>query len=437
MQRRAIPLTNDRRPGYRRRARRVPPGTWSRERVLAALHEWTAANGSPPRAGDWSILAATTRGVDPAARWLAESPSWPCPTTVRRYFGSWSAALEAAGLRSHRLAPWELSLADRVESARRLAAAGRATGEIARQLDISASTVRKYLQARSCPGCSGPLVTPHARLCHPCATRSRSPNATRERAAAARRAWRDDRAAIIAALKALATQHGRRPTSSDLHPKRPNLPSYGKTVAVFGSFAAALEAAGFQPRGRRWSPEHVVAALKQWSREHGQPPTCSDWRYTTPEHPGSRAVADLFGSWQTALIAAGLRRHWEPAAIQTALQRWAKENGRPPTSRDWQSPDPTGHRPTTEYVRHACGSWAAAVSSAGLAPARRGWTKEQALTALRTWTLAHGRPPHRNDWRHAALEHPQAATVVQLFGSWKQALVAAALAPNNRARCAA
>jgi hypothetical protein len=437
MQPRTISVTNDHPRGYRRRARRVPPGTWTRERVLAALQEWTAANGRPPRAEDWSTLAETKQRAEPACRWLPESPSWPCPTTVRRYFGSWSAALEAAGLRSHRLAPWELNLAERVESARRLASAGRATSEIARQLDISASTVRKYLQARSCPGCSGPLVTPNARLCHPCATRSRPPDATLERAVAARRAWSDDRAAIVAALKTLAAENGRRPTISDLQPKRPNLPSYSKTVAVFGSFSAAVEAAGFQPRGRDWSSEQVIDALKHWSREHGRPPTCSDWRHTSHDHPGSRAVADLFGSWQTALIAAGLRRPWEPAAIQKALRRWAKEHGRPPTSRDWQSPDTTDRRPTTEHVRHACGSWAAALSSAGLAPARRRWTKEQALTALRAWTLAYGRTPHRNDWRYAALEHPQAATVVQLFGSWEQALVAAALVPSGRTRVAA
>ena len=217
--------------GYRRRAR------WSKEQVLKALQEWADENGRAPRAEDWSELSQRTGAV---GRWEPESPRWPCPTTVRRYFGSWSAALEQAGLRRSRLGPWELSLPERVEAARALPAERVRTSEIARQLGVSAATIRKYLQARRCRGCDGYFVSPGARQCHRCAMRAHHPTPSVDEVTAAQRAWAEDRAAIIAALRAVGARHGRRPAHSDFEPNRPGLPSNQKIASVFGSFSSAL-----------------------------------------------------------------------------------------------------------------------------------------------------------------------------------------------------
>jgi DNA invertase Pin-like site-specific DNA recombinase len=55
---------------------------WSTSAVLCALRDATLATGRPPRSTEWFRAA----------------PDHPCSTTVRKRFGSWPAALEAAGL---------------------------------------------------------------------------------------------------------------------------------------------------------------------------------------------------------------------------------------------------------------------------------------------------------------------------------------------------
>ena len=82
-------------------------------------------------------------------------------------------------------------------------------------------------------------------------------------------AWANDRAAIVASLRELGAKNRRRPTSSDLHSKRPGPPSYSKTVAVYGFFAAALEAAG-PAAGTAWTRAQVLAALQDWTGHNWQ-----------------------------------------------------------------------------------------------------------------------------------------------------------------------
>jgi len=55
---------------------------WSTSGVVRALQDATRAAGRPPRSTEW----------------FRASPDHPCSTTVRERFGSWTAALEAAGL---------------------------------------------------------------------------------------------------------------------------------------------------------------------------------------------------------------------------------------------------------------------------------------------------------------------------------------------------
>jgi hypothetical protein len=57
---------------------------WTPERVIAAIRRFAAENGSGPSAGPWLH---------------GEKPDYaPDVTTVQREFGSWSAAIEAAGV---------------------------------------------------------------------------------------------------------------------------------------------------------------------------------------------------------------------------------------------------------------------------------------------------------------------------------------------------
>ena len=57
-------------------------GQWSASAIVSALQVVTRAAGRPPRSTEW----------------LRASPDHPCSTTVRERYGSWTAALAAAGL---------------------------------------------------------------------------------------------------------------------------------------------------------------------------------------------------------------------------------------------------------------------------------------------------------------------------------------------------
>lgn len=123
--------------------------TWSPQRILEAIRDWNATHGRPPGMNDWrtaavdhpavvtvvkmfgrwntAIAAAGFEPRDPfsVAKWDEESiiaaildflllhnrwptirdfnkdERWPSFDTVRRYFGSWSGGLRAAGRTAH------------------------------------------------------------------------------------------------------------------------------------------------------------------------------------------------------------------------------------------------------------------------------------------------------------------------------------------------
>ncbi len=58
------------------------PVHWTRERIIAAIQEWAERFGHPPASGDWRFGVA---------------PYWPATSTVQNRFGSWNAAISAAG----------------------------------------------------------------------------------------------------------------------------------------------------------------------------------------------------------------------------------------------------------------------------------------------------------------------------------------------------
>ncbi len=480
--------------GWRPPERVVPHGTWTRERVLFALRDWAREFSEAPRQHEWAIAHAREAGLESGRlrRWMAEYPRWPSSETVVKRFGSWSAGLETAGLREERMAPWELSLPERVATARRLVAEGVPLVEIARLVRVDPATVRRYLRASSCPGCGGPVVSPRGRHCTSCAPKLRPQRWSREALISALRAWAEehgrppstqdwlpsvdrtrqwarqyprwpsttqvqrvfgswgaaldasgypverwDRETVLAALRELARQEGRPPMHSDLRPKRAGVPSHDVVTARFGSFTAALCAAGFQPRTRYWSRDQVIRALGRWAAGHGRSPTYDDWKRAGEDHPTAGVVAKLFGSWSSGLLAAGLpikQRPWDRAAIIEALQAWATEHERVPSTTDWAGADPSGRRPAHLRVLREFGTWHAGLRAAGFDARARRWTRGEVIDALRAWAVQHGRAPVVADWQHASAEHPSPQTAARLFGSWPDALLTSGLSIKRRHR---
>lgn len=73
---------------------------WTREAIVRAIREWAELYGEPPAMPDWSPSSARHLGnPERAERFLSANGRWPWATKVHQRFGSWNAALEAAGFK--------------------------------------------------------------------------------------------------------------------------------------------------------------------------------------------------------------------------------------------------------------------------------------------------------------------------------------------------
>ena len=57
--------------------------------------------------------------------------------------------------------------------------------------------------------------------------------------------------------------------------------------------------------GFRWTPETIVYAITLWNRKHSRTPLTSEWAKAGENHPSRQTVARVFGSWNAAIEAAG------------------------------------------------------------------------------------------------------------------------------------
>jgi hypothetical protein len=284
---------------------------WDRDAILAALQDWVAQTGAVPRRIEW-CGERPLHASSGQRKWMREHPWWPSSSCVASHFGSWSAALEAAGLPARNLT-FETSVAERVESARRLARGGVPIREIAGELGVSVSSVHNYLRAGDCPDCGRPVTNPRARRCSECAGREPTiaRSWTREGVRAAIREWHDE--------------HGR-------------APSY-----------------------REWTP----------LRDH-----VGRWAAQSPRWPSAAVVCDLYvmdpHPWNAALVDAGVEvrfRRWSDDAIRSALARFWVETGRTPQSADVAGAN--WHGPHEATLRRRYGSLATAWDRLGPTPAHK------------------------------------------------------------------
>lgn len=350
---------------YRPRQRWTRGGHWNQQQVRAALLDWNAEFRRPPLSYEWAIGAAELAGLAPTEamrRWQAEHPRWPSRTTVLRHFGAWSEALEDAGLPVRRLL-FDVSLQDRVLAAQRLAAIGLTQTAIANEIGVSRSAVATYLRAGSCDQCGTVIVQSSTGLCRKCA--HLRPSWSREEIAEAIRRWTD--------------QEGRPPTKDQWRPTNerwrtefPAWPTATIVVWAFGGWNAALEAAGYEGRGRSWSTNEILEAIHRWARAHGgTPPGYGDWIAGDEDHPSATTVAKCFGSWTAGLAAAGLvPRHprWTPERVVAALREWGRSHGGCPPS---SSAPRDESLPSYTTVVRLFGTWEAAIRAAGMLPRQR------------------------------------------------------------------
>lgn len=73
-----------------------------------------------------------------------------------------------------------------------------------------------------------------------------------------------------------------------------------------------------RPKGRmpkRWTEQQIIEAIQRWVDQHGQTPRCSDWRRNGHRRPCASSVVWTFGSWNAAIAAAGFDPRPEPSNL--------------------------------------------------------------------------------------------------------------------------
>ena len=177
--------------------------------------------------------------------------------------------------------------------------------------------------------------------------RRRSAASAGSRAAPAGRA-RFTEEELLAAVRRWAERYGGPPRASDWEPSRARLagrplqierfragdwPSAGMLRRRFGSFNAALRAAGFEPRTapsrtatQLTSPVEVLRAIVEWNRRYGVPPTQSDWDTSRAARSGQewRIVRNQAGDWPSFNT---VRRHF--GTMSRAVQAAGLEARKP------------------------------------------------------------------------------------------------------------
>jgi hypothetical protein len=272
------------------------PGRWSDEAILRALRQWAEEMGRPPRRQEWSGEHAR-RAPAGQRKWMREHPYWPSSSCVAAHFGSWSKALHAAGL-IERAASFDDSVAERVETAWRLRAAGLRIRTIAQELGVSVSTVHNYLRAGGCPQCGGPVASPRAERCIACTASEPT----------IERAWTRD--TVRDAIRAWIAEYGRAPSYHDWTPSRsfpgvweaesPRWPSAAIVCDLFSDYRnpwnAALLDAGAPLRFQRWSDDTIRAAFADFWARTGRMPTNSDLVTDHWNGPSARTLRQRYGS---------------------------------------------------------------------------------------------------------------------------------------------
>ena len=411
----------------------VYPDTWNPERVIERCQAWARETGAPPSYYDWGPQAralAAGASASLAGKWEREHPHWPSTGVVYRHLRSWREMLSLAGFPAPPVI--QMPFAERVREALRLRADGLRWTDIGELLGVSPDTARRYIHAHDCERCGEPILAAGVPRCRLCANTSRSrwgePFTERE---------------IIDAIRAWQRLEGRPPAQADWHPSDhggvprwehecPRWPPATQVTRRFGSWNAALQAAGFdRPRPPAVSDQQIRNALKAYHRQHGTSPTRPAWeRLGLP--PNSRTIEARFGSWNAALAAAGLppnriRRDWSDQDILDGLRRFAADHGRPPRYDDRVGLLSTYPSPALVVTR--LGPWSKALRKAGLEPGNPPpVTHRDIVRALRDYRREHHRSPTTTDWKRAG-RRPHAETIIRHCGSWAAAIALASMKP--------
>jgi Homing endonuclease associated repeat len=128
---------------------------------------------------------------------------------------------------------------------------------------------------------------------------------------------------LLAQLRALGDEVGRTPTGSDLERARASMPSKSLYWQTFGSFRAALRAAGFDVPQADERRDRAVAQGARLARRLGRLPGFEDWARARRRDPR------LPSEWQVYRLLGGRRGAWAEF-LELIERRLAETNASEP-----------------------------------------------------------------------------------------------------------
>lgn len=174
---------------------------------------------------------------------------------------------------------------------------------------------------------------------------------------------------VVSEILRVSRELGRSP-SRDEFEHHSNI-SRGPATRIFGSWIAALAAAGLPPaRVPKLSQEELIDEIQRVARVLNRTPMQSDFRRDGIGKFAEGPFTRVFGSFSTALVAAGYspptEKNISKRKLLAELSRVAKELGHGPTLKDFEQ---YGKYGTATYVRRF-GSWNGALVAGGWEPHR-------------------------------------------------------------------
>jgi hypothetical protein len=80
--------------------------------------------------------------------------------------------------------------------------------------------------------------------------------------------------------------------------------------------------------GFMWNRQTIVYAIDLWHRRHLRTPTVAEWEAAGANHPCRQTVQRVFGSWNAAIQAAGFRLRLRGRTRDPWQRRRCAETGR-------------------------------------------------------------------------------------------------------------
>ena len=180
-------------------------------------------------------------------------------------------------------------------------------------------------------------------------------------------------------------------------------------------------------RSQRYTDEQLLEELRECAARLGRSPTMREFSLDAEANPHPQTLVTRFGSWNRAKRKAGLvaRRFATRAELLRQLRELGAELGRTPTGADLLRR--RASMPSKSLYWQTFGSFRSALRAAGFDVPRAKERSDRAVQEGALLAKLLGRPPSFDDWARARARDPRLPSewqVYRLFGGRKGAWAA-------------